>query len=156
MYFWGSEPSRGERVWVTDVGGSKPKPVSPEGVRGFPPYFTADGRYGVARLNGATVLYPLAGGEPRTLNGVHEDEWIAAFAPDGQSAFVYQYKVVPLRIFRVDLRSGVRAPFREFAFADRAGLGLGTSYVMMTPDGRNAVYGYHRLLSTLYLVEGLR
>ncbi len=156
VYFWGSEPSHGERVWVTDVGGSKPKPVSPEGVRGFPPYFTADGRYGVARLNGATVLYPLAGGEPRTLNGVHEDEWIAAFAPDAQSAFVYQYKVFPLRVFRVDLRSGVRVPFRVFELADRAGLGLGTSYVMMTPDGQSAVYGYHRILSTLNLVEGLR
>ena len=156
VYFWGSEPSRGERLWVTDVGSSKPRPISPEGVRGFPPYFTADGRYGVARLNGAAVLYPLAGGEPRTLNGVHEDEWIAAFAPDARSAFVYQYKAGPLRVFRVDLRSGARAPFRVFELADRAGLGLATSYVMMTPDGRSAVYGYHRILSTLNLVEGLR
>jgi hypothetical protein len=28
--------------------------------------------------------------------------------------------------------------------------------VLMTPDARTCVYGYHRMLADLYLVEGLK
>jgi hypothetical protein len=28
--------------------------------------------------------------------------------------------------------------------------------IVMTPDGKTYVYGYHRILSDLYVVEGLK
>jgi hypothetical protein len=153
---FGNEPAREERIWVTDVSGSKPRPVSPEGVTGVYPWVTVDGLYGVGRVKGATWLYPLAGGEPQALPDIHLSETIAALATDRKVAFVYQRFEVPVRVFKVNLRNGVRELFREFAPADRAGMGLLASWVLMTPDGGSYVYALSRLFSDLYLVEGLR
>lgn len=50
------------------------------------------------------------------------------------------------------MRSGIlaRAPL-----ADRAGL-LDLSFILLSSDARSYVYSYRRVLSTLYLVDGLR
>jgi hypothetical protein len=153
---FGNEPTREERIWLTDVSGSKPLPVSPEGVTGIYPWVTADGLCAVGRVKGATWLYPLEGGEPQALPDIHENESIAGIATDRRFAFVYQPFEVPVRVFKVDLRNGVRELFREFAPADRAGVGLLPPRVLMTPDGGSYVYCPARLLSDLYLVEGLK
>ncbi len=154
----GSEPTREARIWVTDVSGSEPRPVSPEGVTGvgINATVTADGLYGVGRSNGVVRLFPLAGGDPQELPGIREDEMIAALAADRGFAFVYQPFEVPVRVFKVNLRSGARELCREFAPPDRAGMGLFPSTVVMTPDGGTYVYSPNRLLSELYLIEGLK
>ena len=153
---FGAEPSRDERIWLTDFAGSKPRPVSPEGVTGIYPWVTADGRFGIAKFEGATMLYPLAGGEPQGLTGIRTDEWIAALAGDEAAAFVYQPYEAPLRVFRVDVHTGSRTLFRELAVADRSGMDWHQKFVFMTPDGRACVSCLTRLFTDLYLVEGLK
>jgi hypothetical protein len=54
----------------------------------------------------------------------------------------------------VDLGTGRRVLMRELAPADPAGLD-DVSYIRLSADGRSYVYSYRRILSTLYLVEGL-
>jgi serine/threonine protein kinase len=44
---------------------------------------------------------------------------------------------------------------REISFPDPAGI-YGTVNLLMTPDGSSFVCTYNRVLSTLYLVEGLK
>jgi hypothetical protein len=153
---FGSEPSHAMRVWSTDVHGAKPRPVSPEGVRGTYPYVTADGQNAVARVGGAAWLYPLAGGQPRLLTGVHEDELIAALGADSRSAFVYRPGEMPLRVFRVDQQNGRRELSQEIGPVDRAGMGIMGSPVFLTPDGGSFIYSPTNVLSVLYLVEGLK
>ncbi len=153
---WASEPSRGERIWVTDLTGSNRRPISPEGIRGTQRWLTPDRRFAVAKFQGATVLYPVAGGDPVTLKGVAENETIAAFTEDGSAVFAYDARTATKRIYRVDVQSGKRAFVREIGPADLAGTGLVATAVLMTSDGQRWIYTPDRWTSELYLVEGLK
>ena len=153
---FGAEAGHQERIWLADLSGSTPRAISPDGVTGIYPWVTADGRYGIARFKGATMLYPLAGGQPRTMTGIRADEWIAALSPSSAEAFVFETYEVPPRVFEVDLRTGARTLFRELAASDRSGTGLHWLNLHMTPDGRTYVYTSTHLFTDLYLVEGLK
>jgi Tol biopolymer transport system component len=154
--FVGNEPAHGYRLWLTDLSGSKPRPVTPEGPLGSQS-ITRDGRYGVVRQTAAMWLYPLPSGEPRRMTGVLKDEWVAAVAADGQSALVYRRPAVPIKVYKVDLRTGDRVLFREIPLSERAGANIQTPPVVtMTSDGRSYICGFDQQLSDLYLIEGLK
>ncbi len=143
--------------WVTDLAGSKPRAVTPEGVGGNFWCVTPDARYGVATWKGGWWLFPLSGGEPRLLPGVQPNEMIAGFGPDLRTVYVAKRFEIPLKPFRVDLRTGKREPVREIVPPDRSGIGInGTVTVRMSADGRSYLSGIDQQLSDLYLVEGLR
>ena len=59
-----------------------------------------------------------------------------------------------MRILKVDVRTGRKETWKELMPPDRAGVVWMDPLV--TPDGRGYVYTYHRLLTDLYLAEGLR
>ena len=154
--FSGNEPPHGERLWLTDLAGSRPRPLTPEGTE-HSADITGDGRYGVVKLDGVHWLYPLPSGEPRRMNGVLAGEWVAAVAADGAFAFVYFREEVPTKVYKVDLRTGDRVLFREISLSDRAGASLQTPPLLnMTSDGRSYNYSFDQTLGELYLIEGLR
>ena len=55
----------------------------------------------------------------------------------------------------IDLATGKRTLWRSLSPADPAGVGQ-IGPIVMAPDGSSYIYGYHRTLSDLYLVEGLK
>jgi len=56
---------------------------------------------------------------------------------------------------RLDLQTGKHPPWKQFMPSDPAGVeNIGP--ILLTPDAKNCVYGYHRMLADLYLVEGLK
>ena len=59
------------------------------------------------------------------------------------------------RSSKLDLATGKRTLWRSLAPADPAGVSQ-IGPIVMTPDGASYIYGYHRTLSDLYLVEGLK
>jgi len=60
-----------------------------------------------------------------------------------------------VRVYRLDLKTGKRTLWKELMPSDPAGVeNIGPIY--MTPDARTCVFGYHRMLADLYLVEGLK
>ena len=61
---------------------------------------------------------------------------------------------VPHRVFRVDLSTGQRTLWKELHPPQVAGIRL--SQVSVTPDGRSFLHMYSRLLSNLYVADGLR
>ena len=63
--------------------------------------------------------------------------------------------VLPRRVYRLDPATGHKEFWKEFSPSDTAGLD-GVSGLRVTPDGKAYVYAYQRLLSVLYLVDGLR
>jgi hypothetical protein len=129
--------------------------VTPESASGA--VVLGGGSYASVELDGVRWLYPLPGGEPLRMAGVQKDDFIAAVAADGQSALVYVRQEVPIKVFRVDLRTGDRVLFREIPLGDQTGANLGTPpIVRMTPDGRSYAYSYDQTLSDLYLIEGLK
>ena len=68
--------------------------------------------------------------------------------------YVHKQGTFPARITRVEVATGRREVWRELAPADPAGV----TFVrpILTRDARAYVYTYHRYLSDLYLVSGLR
>ena len=61
----------------------------------------------------------------------------------------------PVRIFRLDTKTGERELFMTFEPPDRAGTGVPTSF-SMNPDGTAWAFSYPRIFSELHMVEGLR
>ncbi len=60
-----------------------------------------------------------------------------------------------MRVLRLDLRTGRRDPWLELAPPDRAGVPFMDS-PEVTPNGRFYAYTYPRILSDLFVVEGLK
>jgi hypothetical protein len=58
-------------------------------------------------------------------------------------------------IYRVNVTTGERKVWRVITPADPAGL-LSIDMIDVTRDGKQIVYGYARITSDLYVVDGLR
>ena len=149
---WGGElPGRPGRLWIQDLGGGPPRPLTPErtGVGVISP----DGRTIATIGDDGHFLYPTNGGERRRLLGLEAEEWPIQWGDDGR-LYVARQDELPVRIMRVDLASGRRELWREVAPPDRSGI-LGIR-PLITPDTRAYVYTYSRLLSELFEVSGIR
>jgi hypothetical protein len=77
------------------------------------------------------------------------------FTSDSRSLYVYQPGELPARVYRLDLQTGQRTFWKELMPSDPAGVET-IGPILMTPDGKTCVFGYHRMLADLYLVEGLK
>ena len=74
---------------------------------------------------------------------------------DGGSLYIYQPGELPARIDRLDVHTGQRKLSRQLIPSDPAGVET-IGPILMTPDAKTCVFGYHRMLADLYLVEGLK
>jgi hypothetical protein len=119
---------------------------------------TSDGRYVAAKTkDGKAYLFPVAGGEPILLSGLHPGDWITGAAADPN--VLYGVHAEPMRadaeIFRYDVAGARRESLRKIELGDPGGvIGFGTARV--AADGRSYAYSYTQVLSDLYLVSGLR
>jgi eukaryotic-like serine/threonine-protein kinase len=152
----GDEPGKGERLYVYDVASGNSRAISPEGVNGTSFAITPDSQ-SVAAIgpDQKVYTYPVNGGEARPIPGVNPSEQPITWSADGGSLYVYQPGDVPAHVYRVDARSGHRALWKDLMPSDPAGVeNIGP--ILMTPDAKSCVFGYHRNLADLYLVEGLK
>jgi Tol biopolymer transport system component len=154
--FSGNEPGRGVRLYVEDTSGGKAVPISPEGVDGTAFAISSDGQLVAAigpDLKG--YLYPTSGhGDPRVIQGLQTGDLASSFSQDNSALFVYQSGEVPAKVYRVELATGKRTLWKQLVPGDPAGVAT-IGPILVTPDGKTFVYGFHRTLADLYLVEGL-
>ena len=106
-------------------------------------------------MKGKPWIYPVGSGTPRPLPGFSSGDELVRWSGDGRAVFLWRRLDLPIRVFRLDLATGERKLLREISFPDPIGV-YATINLLLTPDGGSYVYTYGRLLSTLYLVEGLR
>jgi hypothetical protein len=152
IVFVGAERGRPQRTWVQELPEGLPRPVSPEGVVGVTT--SPDGRWVAAVAQDFTLmLFPLQGGEPRSVAKLSPDEEVRQWSADGRTLFVSRGRG-RLDVFGIDVRSGTRQPWKTFEVPDPAG--VGTMTFIITRDARSYAYGYVRNLDELYLVEGLK
>jgi eukaryotic-like serine/threonine-protein kinase len=154
----GNEPGKSTRFYVQDVGergaSGLARPVTPEGTRDG--RLSADGTLVLARgAEGKYFIYPIAGGEPRPVPGLADTDALAQWSADGRSVLVYRRAEIPCRLERVDLATGHRTLFREFAPADRTGL-LSMREMFVTDDLRSYAYTAYYQVSSLFISEGGR
>jgi eukaryotic-like serine/threonine-protein kinase len=152
----GNEPGKGTRLYVYDVESGKSNATTPEGVSATSFAISPDAR-DVAAIgpDQKGYLYPLGGGEARVIPGFNPGEEPITWGSDGRSLYVYQPGELPARVFRLDVQTGQRTLWKQLMPSDPAGVeNIGP--ILMTPDAKTCVFGYHRMLADLYLAEGLK
>jgi len=154
--FSGNEPNRGVRLYVQSRDGGKPQPISPEGINGSSFAISPDGQV-VAGIgpDEKGYLYPVAGGDPRPIPGFSPGEEIIGWGTAGRWLNVYQPGELPAKVYRLDVTTGQRTLWKQLLPSDPAGVEH-VGPILITHDGTTCVYGYHRTLSDLYLVEGMK
>jgi len=154
--FSGNEPGHGVRLYVQALGSSEPKAIAPEGVDGTTFAVSPDGRF-VAGIgpDEKGYLYPVGGGEPRAIPGLATGELPINWSQDGKSLYVYQPGEIPAKVNLLDVATGKRKLWKQLMPADPAGVAT-VGPIIFTPDGNTYVYGFHRTLADLYMVEGLK
>jgi hypothetical protein len=99
-------------------------------------------------------LYPIDGGEPTTLPGLGPLDLATSWGQDGK-LMVYTRGELPLRVNLLDVRTGEKELWKTLMPGDASGV-QGITPVITTPDRRTYAYTYTRVLSDLYLVDGLK
>ncbi len=107
--------------------------------------------------DGKVLAWPINGngGAARTLATLTGDEAFAGWSTDAARIYVGSWKGPQGRIESLDVTSGRRTVVREITMDDPAGA-LTTPDLFVSADGQSYVYGSPRMLSTLYLVTGLK
>ena len=156
VLFTGNEPGKGVRLYVYEPASGKSQAISPEGVNGTSFAISIDSQW-VAAIgpDQKGYLYPVNGGEPRVIPGYNSGELPITWSSDNRALYVYQPGELPAQVDRLDLDSGKRTMWKQLMPTDPAGVET-IGPILMTPDAKTCVFGYHRMLADLYLVEGLQ
>jgi len=156
ILFAADEPGKGVRFYVYELASGKSQVISQEGVNGTAFAISPDSQQ-IAAIgpDQKGYLYPVAGGDPKLIVGFNQGEQPITWSGDGQSVYIYQPGELPARVYRLDIKTGQRTLWKELMPSDPAGVeNIGP--IFMTPDAKTCVFGYHRMLADLYLVEGLK
>jgi Tol biopolymer transport system component len=154
VLFAAFEEGKAPRMYVQDLAGGAPRPVTPEGVAERSDTLSPDGKWVVARLKGLLTRFPVDGGESQPVKGGESGGTPLRWRDDGRVLFVRQGKL-PARILAVDVTTGQRTLVHEISPRDTVGVdSIGD--IHLTPDGKSYAYVYIRSLYSLYQVTGLK
>jgi eukaryotic-like serine/threonine-protein kinase len=154
--FSGNEPGKGVRLYTQELSGGTPKPISPEGVDATAFAISPDSQSVVGTgPDGKGYFYPTAGGEPRVVNGLELGDIPIIWNQDGRSIYLYRTGEVPAKVYQLELATGKKTVRKQIVPIDTTGVST-IGPIQTTPDGKTHVYGFHRTLGDLYLVEGLK
>jgi len=156
LLFSGNEPGKGVRLYIFDIASGKSQPITAEGVNGTAFVISPDSQM-VAGIgpDQKGYLYPTSGGEPRAILGLNSGEQPITFSSDSRFLYVYQPGELPARVDKLDLQTGKRTLWKQLMPSDPAGVET-IGPILITPDAKTCIFGYHRMLADLYLVEGLK
>ncbi len=102
------------------------------------------------------VLLSLDAPDPRPCPGLDADDLPLAWTADGRALFFLRRGEPPtVEIHRIELSSSRQKLVWTLTLADSAGVRT-PGWVSVTPDGKYYVYSFERVLSDLYLLEGLK
>ncbi len=154
VLFTGSEPGHGLRHYVQDMAGGSPKAVTPEGTDILGVISPDGARIAVQQSEGSIQIYPAGGGNPQSVRGTQPGDLPMQWSDDSQFLYV-RHGRLPMQILRVNLATGERKLWKELTPPDLTGV-LSVGDAAMTRDGRAYAYSFVRVLSDLYLVDGIK
>jgi DNA-binding winged helix-turn-helix (wHTH) protein/Tol biopolymer transport system component len=160
IVFGAIEPGRQLRNYIQDTQGGDPRPASPTDP-GPDAVFLPDGRSYVGRLDRRYFLFDSTSRGRRAIPSLTRDDYVVQASADGHSLFVAHGTATSAAVDEIDLRTGKRKLWKQIVVADPAGVmhpgpGAGSPPFLMTADGSAYAYNFLRVLSDLYLVDGLR
>ena len=155
----GAEPARGTRLYLQEIEGGEPRPLTGEGVR-LAPYVartvSPDGLWVTAiGPDQKHARYPIEGGEPQPIPGLGDDLIPLSWTDRPDRLFARprgEGRICP--VYRIDVSTGERQVWRELGPSDPTGSPR-VGIITLSPDGRVYAYGYGRSDSDLFLVSGV-
>jgi serine/threonine protein kinase/Tol biopolymer transport system component len=147
-----NEAGRDMRLWIQDLDGGDPKPLTDEGRVGVPDDQATN--IAVYTTQG-WELQPLAPGAPaRKLTETFATDDILRFTSDGRFLIGRTRDEQPARLFRIELATGKRTAWKELGpSADVTGR---VGALDITDDGSVYVYNHTDLLRTMYVATGVK
>ncbi|MBC8646940.1 MAG: hypothetical protein H7X85_07235, partial [Thermoanaerobaculia bacterium] len=150
-----SAQGQGNRLYVTDSDGARPRAVSPVGYRASPRTISEDGKtVAVIGPDRRHYIFPLEGGEPIPIAGLSPQDRPVGWTSDGRTLYAIG-PGLPAQVFRVDPLTGRRELWRDLSPSDAAGV-YAIAPPRIAPDGKAYVYSYNRILSDLFIADGVR
>jgi Tol biopolymer transport system component len=159
IIFQGREPGHDWRLYLQSIEGGPSRPITPEGtkadfLRGIS--VSPDSRLVIALdAKHQRSFYPIEGGTPQPISGLESEDEIIGWSSDGHSIYLAHTQEMPIKVFRFDPSTRRRDLLKEITPTDLAGI-FWLNSVLMTPDGKGYVYSIRRVLSDLFVVEGLK
>jgi Tol biopolymer transport system component len=144
-----------ERTYVLDLDG-KPAALTPAGTTGY--LVTADGNHVLVQNTGGKFeLYPVAGGNPVSMDFLGHDDHPIRFSADGKDLFIENSEkgAAVQSLYRVNLKNGNRTLLWHIQ-SPRSTVANDIASVDVTPDGTGYAYGYRQKMTVLYVVDGLK
>jgi Tol biopolymer transport system component/predicted Ser/Thr protein kinase len=157
VLFSGHEPNHASRVYLTNLDGGQPRPITPEGFR-LGPYtqsVSPDGKRIAGMISDGIALVSVDGGEPQALRGSQSGDVPLRWAKEGNVLFIGNRGETACPVSRLDVQSGSRTAWKTFSPPDVAGV-IGVACPRISADEQHYVFGYIRDLSDLFLVEHLK
>ena len=151
-----SQMGRPTRMWLQDLNGSAPQPITPEATEGL--YVAVNhSEYVSARSSaGKSELLPIRGGTTIQVRGITESDEIIGGSSNSQNLYVTSDDAgFPRNVAKLNFVTGERRPLFAIAPADPAGI-VGISAPLIADDEKTYVYGQLRTLSVLYIATGLK
>ena len=159
---FGQKQGQRSRGYVQDINGGVPRPFTAEGVhvvggaaRWWSLAVSPDGTRVIAAAEDDTpMIFRVDGGAPEPIRNLRPGELPVQWTPDGRGLLVAHGNGLPWIIERQDLATGQRTPATTIRAHDQAGFRL--SVFEISRDAKYYVHSYSRLLSDLYVVDGLK
>ena len=145
---------------MKDINGGPPRRFTPEGATVRVPTWWAlpispDGKRVVANdEHDVAVIYAVDGGAPQPVPGLNAGDLVVQWSSDGRGLLVAHRDGLVWTVERLDIASGKRTPTMTLRAHEPAGLRL--SIFAISRDAKYYVHTYARLLSDLYVVDGLK
>jgi hypothetical protein len=157
---FGQKLGERSRGYLQDINNGPPRAFTPEGaVVDGPRWWTAplspDGTRVVAvDEHQSPLIYRLSDGSSEPINYLRPDDLPVQWAADGRALLVAHGGGAPWVVEHLDLATGTRTPAATIRAHDPAGLRI--SIFAISRDAKYYVHSFSRLLSDLYVVEGLK
>ncbi|HZJ01354.1 MAG TPA: protein kinase [Gemmatimonadaceae bacterium] len=148
----GSEPRKGSRCYQRSVSGGEFRPFTPEGVRSM--VASVDGRFIVSKIGDSYRRILVSDGSSQVVPGLKSTDLIIRVSPDGNSVWTRQANVLPLRIERIDLQTGMRSRLLPDFVTHRAVV-LSNPEVALADDPHTYAYVERESASYLFELKGM-
>src|SRR5579863_6876169 len=149
-----SEHGQSVRCYLVDLDGSKPQPITPEGITST--LVSPDGKF-VLRANNDAILavYPVPEGTPHPIPNLEPDFLPVQWSEDNSAVYGYRPGQIPTKVYKVKLATGEKTLIQDLLPQTSAGV-VSIAPVVVARDASRFAYSYYQVLSVLYVISGLR
>jgi Tol biopolymer transport system component len=157
ILFTGAEPGRRSRLFVYDPDTGASRAITPEGTAAFglPGMGMSPDRIRMLVSSGFRdyAILNVQTGSMSPMRGLLPQEDPVGWHPDGKDVLVRQ-RILPANLYRLDPSTGKRELFRTITPAEPAGVEDIAGFKFAA--GGSYGYSYSRILSELYVIDGLK